>query len=125
MNSELDPQDQVTVNQEPKTVYQTTPEMETTMTEVMMGKEPEPKVTVEEFKISGDTLVSKVKELIHQGNIRRIIIKNEEGRTLIEIPMTIGVVGGVVGAAMFPVIAAIGAIGAVVAHLTVVVEKRE
>jgi hypothetical protein len=84
----------------------------------------EEKVTVEEFKISGDDLVTKVKELIHQGNIRRIIIKNEEGRTLVEIPMTVGVVGGVLGAAMFPVVAAVGAIGALVAHLTVAIERK-
>ncbi|OKH40465.1 hypothetical protein NIES2119_02265 [[Phormidium ambiguum] IAM M-71] len=83
------------------------------------------KVRVEEFSISGDALVSKIKELIHQGNIRRITIKNEEGHTLIEIPLTIGVVGGVVGTAMFPIVAAIGAIGALVAHLTIAIEKVE
>ncbi|MFE4105357.1 DUF4342 domain-containing protein [Almyronema epifaneia] len=82
-------------------------------------------VTTEEFSISGDTLVAKVKELIHEGNIRRIIIKNDEGRVLIEIPLTVGVVGGVVSAAVFPVIAAVGVIGAMVAHLTLVIERRE
>lgn len=81
-------------------------------------------VQVEEFTISGDTLVSKVKELIHQGNIRRIIIKNEQEHTLIEIPLTVGVVGGVVGATLFPVIAALGAIGALVANLKVVIERK-
>jgi Domain of unknown function (DUF4342) len=85
----------------------------------------EEKVNVEEFRINGDALVAKVKELIHQGNIRRIFIKNEEGRTLIEIPLTFGVVGGVVSAALFPVVAAVGVIGAMVAHLTVVIEKKE
>lgn len=100
-------------------------EVETKLAEVVTEEDTQRKVNVEEFKISGDTLVTKVKELIRQGNIRRIIIKTEEGRTLIEVPLTIGVVGGVVGAAMFPVIAAIGAIGAVVAHLTLVVEKRD
>jgi hypothetical protein len=83
------------------------------------------KVRVEEFKISGDALVAKVKQLIHQGNIRRIIIKNEDGRTLIEVPLTVGVVGGVIGAALFPVIAALGVIGALVTHLTIVVERKE
>ena len=82
-------------------------------------------VTVEEFKISGDALGAKIKDLIQQGNIRRIIIKNEEGRTLIEIPMTVGVIGGAIGAALFPVVAAVGVIGAMVAHLTVVIEKQE
>jgi Domain of unknown function (DUF4342) len=85
----------------------------------------EEKVTVEEFTISGNDLVVKVKELIHEGNIRRIIIKNEEGRILIEIPLTFGVVGGVLSAALFPVVAAVGVIGAMVAHLTVVIEKEE
>ncbi|MBN3880049.1 MULTISPECIES: DUF4342 domain-containing protein [unclassified Nostoc] len=85
----------------------------------------EEKIAVEEFSIRGDALVTKFKELIHQGNIRRIIIKNEEGRILIEIPLTVGVVGGAIGAALFPVIAAVSVIGAMVAHLTIVVEKRE
>ncbi len=83
------------------------------------------KVSVEELKINGDDLVAKVKELIHEGNIRRIIIKNEEGRILIEVPLTVGVVGGVIGAALFPVIAAVGAIGALVAHMTIIIEKNE
>ncbi|BAY11693.1 DUF4342 domain-containing protein [Calothrix sp. NIES-2098] len=86
---------------------------------------PEEKVAVEEFSINGDALVTKFKELIHQGNIRRIIIKNQEGGTLIEIPLTVGVVGGAIGAALFPVLAAVGVIGAMVAHLTIVVEKRD
>jgi hypothetical protein len=83
------------------------------------------KVTVEEFEISGDALVSRIRELIHQGNIRRIIIKNETGQTLIEIPMTVGVIGGAIGTVMFPIVAAVGVIGAMVAHLKVVVERRE
>ena len=67
-------------------------EIEVMPTEV----ETETKTTAktEEFSINGDALVGKVKELLHQGNIRRIIIKNEESRVLIEIPMTAGVVGG-------------------------------
>jgi hypothetical protein len=80
---------------------------------------------MEEFRIQGDELVAKVKTLIHEGNIRRIIVKNETGHTLIEIPLTVGVVGGVLSAALFPVLAAVGAIGAVVAHLTLVIEKPE
>lgn len=88
-------------------------------------EKPTEKVVLEELKISGDALATKVKELIHQGNIRRIIIKNEESHTLIEIPMTVGVISGVIGAAFFPVIAAVGIIGAMVAHLTVVIERQE
>jgi Domain of unknown function (DUF4342) len=79
----------------------------------------------EEFRVKGDELVTKIKELVHEGNIRRIIVKNESGHTLIEIPLTVGVVGGVLSAAFFPVLAALGAIGAVVSHLTLVIEKRE
>jgi hypothetical protein len=83
------------------------------------------KVSAEELKISGDVLVTKIKELIAQGNVRRIIIKNEEGHTLIEIPMTVGVIGSVISAVLFPVVAAVGVIGAMVAHLTVVIERQE
>lgn len=86
--------------------------------------EAEEKVTVEEFKISGDALVTRIKALIQGGNIRRIIIKNEEGHTLIEIPLTVGVIGGTIGAALFPVVAAVGVIGAMVVHLTVVIERE-
>lgn len=101
--------------------------LDTTASEVTHSEEvgPDEKVIVEEFKISGDALVAKIKELIHQGNIRRIILKNENGHTLIEIPMTVGVIGGTVGAVFFPILAAVGVIGAMVAHLTVVLERRE
>ena len=75
----------------------------------------------EEFQLSGDALVAKIKELLHEGNIRRITLKNEEGKTLIEIPLTVGVVG----ALLLPVWAAIGAIAALVVKLTIVVEKVE
>ncbi len=83
------------------------------------------KVRIEEFSINGDSLVAKVRELLHQGNIRRIIVKNEDGRILIEIPLTVGVVGGALAAALFPVLAALGVIGAMVAHLTLVVERKQ
>lgn len=75
----------------------------------------------EEFKVSGEELVKKIKELIKAGNIRRIIIKNEEGKVLVEVPLTIGVVGAI----LLPVWAAVGAIAAMVTDCTVVVEKRE
>ena len=83
------------------------------------------KVTTEEFKISGDVLVGKIRELIAQGNVRRIIIKNEAGHNLIEIPMTVGVIGSILSAVFFPVVAAVGVIAAMVAHLTLVVERQE
>ena len=79
----------------------------------------EQKVRSEEFEVSGEMLVAKIKELVHEGNIRRITIKNEEGKTLIEIPLTLGVVGAI----LLPVWAAIGAIAALVANLRIVVEK--
>lgn len=79
------------------------------------------KGSTEEFKISGDGLLGKIKELIREGNIRRIIIKNEEGKTLIELPVTIGVVG----IALAPMLAAVGAIAALVSNCTIVVERRE
>jgi len=79
----------------------------------------EDKIRTEEFQVSGELLLSKIKELVHEGNIRRITIKNEDGKTLIEIPLTLGVVGAV----LLPVWAAIGAIAALVANLRIVVEK--
>jgi len=82
---------------------------------------PEEKVRTEEFQVKGEEIVSKIKELIHEGDIRRVIIKNEEGRTLIDIPLTIGVVGALVA----PQLAALGAIAALVTHGTIVVEKVE
>ena len=81
----------------------------------------EDKTLVEEFQIAGEELVGKVKELVHQGNIRRIIVKNEEGKTLVEIPLTLGVVG----ALLVPSLAAIGAIAALVTKCTVIVVKEE
>ena len=81
----------------------------------------EEKVRTEEFQVSGDALLSKVKELVHEGNIRRLTIKNEEGRTIIDIPLTIGVVGAIIA----PQLAAIGAIAALVTHCTILVEKVE
>jgi hypothetical protein len=75
----------------------------------------------EEFRITGDELVARIKELVNEGNIRRIVIKNEEGDTLIEVPVTIGVIG----ALLLPVWAAIGALAAVATHCTIVVERRD
>ena len=79
------------------------------------------KTWTEEFKLSGSEIINKIKEMIHAGNVRRIILKDEEGKTFLEIPLTIGLVGAVVA----PVWAAIGAIAALVSKLTIVVEKVE
>jgi hypothetical protein len=77
------------------------------------------KTRSEEFKISGNEILNKIKELIHEGNIRRIILKDENGKTFLEIPLTVGLVG----AALAPVLAAIGAAAALVTKMTIVVEK--
>lgn len=76
---------------------------------------------VEEIKVEGDKLVTKVKEIVHEGNVRHIIIKNHEGHTLIEVPLSVGVVG----ALLAPVLAALGALAAVAADLTIVVVRDE
>lgn len=73
----------------------------------------------EEFRLSGEAVVAKVKELVREGNVRRIAIKNDDGKVLIEIPLTIGVIGTV----LLPVWAAVGAIAAMVANLTITVER--
>ena len=74
---------------------------------------------VEEFSINGDELLAKVRQLVHEGNVRRLTIKNEKGDTLIVIPLTIGVIG----AALLPVFAAIGALAALATRCTIVVER--
>jgi hypothetical protein len=74
----------------------------------------------EEFQFSGDSLLAKIREIIHAGNVRRVIIKNEEGRVLVDIPLTLGVVGTLLA----PQLAAIGAIAALVLKGTIVIEKE-
>jgi len=81
----------------------------------------EEKVCKEEFTIGGEKLVSTIKKLVKERNIRRITVKNQEGKTLIEIPLTFGVVG----ALFLPTLAAIGAIAALVTECTIVMEKVE
>lgn len=74
----------------------------------------------EEFKVSGEDVVKTVKKLVKEGNIRRIIIQNDKGKTLLEFPLTVGVIG----TALLPVWAAIGAVAALLSKCTIVVEKR-
>jgi hypothetical protein len=81
----------------------------------------EQKFKTEEFRVEGEKLISRVKELFHEGNIRRVIIKDKEGKTVMEIPVTLGVVGVLLA----PQLAAIGAIAALITEATVVVEKAE
>ena len=75
----------------------------------------------EEIKVTGETLLTKVRELIHAGNIRHVTIRNEEGRTLIEFPLTIGVIGTL----LVPTATAIGALTALVTSCSIEVEKTE
>ena len=75
----------------------------------------------EEFRVSGDEILNKVKEIIHEGNVRRIILKDDQGKTFMEIPLTVGVVGALIA----PVLAAVGAVAALASNLTIVVEKTE
>lgn len=86
----------------------------------MTEKRTEDKKT-EEFVVSGDTLVAKVKELIKAGNVNEIIIKNEKDEVLIKFPVTIGVVGILVA----PILAAVGAIAALVAECKIVVVNNK
>jgi hypothetical protein len=74
-----------------------------------------------EFKVTGEELLAKIKELIHEGNVRKIIIKNDKGETYLEIPVTIGLIGAIVA----PVFAAIGALAALAANFTIEVERKE
>ena len=78
-----------------------------------------PEIHTEEFRVNGEELIAKIKQLIHEGNIRRIIIKDKDGKTLIEFPLTFGVVGLVLA----PTLAAVGAVAALVTEATIVVEK--
>jgi uncharacterized protein DUF4342 len=71
------------------------------------------------FKVSGDELVKRVKELIHEGNVRRVVVKQGE-RTVVEFPVTVGVVG----ALMAPALAALGAVAALLSECTIEVERE-
>ena len=75
----------------------------------------------EEFKVSGDALVQKIKDIIRAGNARRVIIKDENGHVLMEIPVTFAVVGTVIA----PILAAVGALAALVTECSIVVVKKE
>jgi hypothetical protein len=86
-----------------------------------MSTDTQDRTRTEEFKVEGGKVLDMIKDFIHQGNIRRIILKNEAGKTLIEIPLTLGLVG----AALLPVFAAVGALAAVVTRMVIVVEKTD
>lgn len=89
-------------------------------TNAMTETQSNPPPRSEEFQFSGDTLLAKIKEIIRAGNVRRVIIKNEEGRVLIDIPLTLGLVGTLLA----PQLAAIGAVAALVLKGSIVIEKE-
>lgn len=73
------------------------------------------------YKVRGERMVEKVKELLHEGNVRHVVIKNDDGKTLIEFPVTVGVAG----ALLLPVWAAVGALAALVTDCSIEVEREE
>jgi acyl-CoA reductase-like NAD-dependent aldehyde dehydrogenase len=79
------------------------------------------KTRVEEFSVSADNLIERIKQLIREGNVTRIVIKDERGKTLFEMPATVGVVGAILA----PWLAALGAIAALATRCTLVVERAE
>lgn len=79
------------------------------------------KSTTETFDIKGEKLLETVKKLIEEGNVRKIIIKDKKGKTIAEFPLTIGVVGALIA----PVLAAIGAIAALLTECTLTVERKK
>jgi hypothetical protein len=80
-----------------------------------------PAPRVDEFSVTGDQVVEFLKKILHEGNIRRIVLRDESGKTLLEIPVTIGVVGVI----LLPAWAAIGAAAALVARMTIVIERTD
>jgi CBS domain-containing protein len=90
-------------------------------TQQQTSDEKKERVVTEEFKVSGEAIVSKVKELIREGNIRRILVKNDTGKVMLEIPLTVGIVGTL----LLPQLAALGALGALIANLTIAIEREK
>jgi hypothetical protein len=79
------------------------------------------KTRCEEFKIDGRSLMGKLEDLLHEGNVRRVTVKNRDGKALLDMPLTVGVVG----AALAPAAAAIGAVLALAAEYTLAIERVE
>jgi hypothetical protein len=76
---------------------------------------------IEELQVSGKRLLSTLKRIVREGNVRRVVVRNARGRTVLDVPLT----AGVVGAAMLPFWAAVGGLAALAAHYTVIVERSE
>lgn len=83
----------------------------------------EKNTTTEEFQVAGENLLGKVRGLVHEGNVRRVILKREDGSTLIEIPLQAGIAVTALTVALAPALIAVGAIAAVVSQVTLVVER--
>ncbi|MFQ6076349.1 MAG: DUF4342 domain-containing protein [Candidatus Bathyarchaeia archaeon] len=77
--------------------------------------------TREEFSVSSEDLIKKVKDLIHEGNVTRVVVKDEKGQILVEMPVTVGVIGAIIA----PWMAALGVVAALATKCTIVVERRE
>lgn len=97
--------------------------MQPQLTTPEIQSEPRPEATAktEQYRFTGEELVAKIKQIVHEGNVRRVIIKGAEGNTIVEFPLTVGVVG----AALAPMWAAVGAVVALVTDCTIEVEKRD
>jgi hypothetical protein len=93
----------------------------------MTDKNPQeaPRSFYEEISVAGNQLVERINTLVNEGNIRRLIIKDNAGRTLLEVPLTLGVVAGTSVALFAPFLAAVGAIAALVAQVRIIVERYE
>jgi hypothetical protein len=98
-----------------------TDEQTTPQEEAQPTPEADKESRAQEFSMTGEQVIDFIKKALHEGNIRRIVLKDESGRTLLEIPVTIGVVGVI----LLPVWAAIGAAAALVAKMTIVIERTE
>jgi hypothetical protein len=82
---------------------------------------PVGRMVKEEFSVSADNLIERVKALLHEGNVTRVIVEDEKGKVLLEIPATVGIVGAVLA----PWLAALGVIAALATNCRIVVERRE
>jgi hypothetical protein len=87
-----------------------------------MGEE---RARTEEYKVSADEAVAKVKGLVQEGNVRRVIVQTDEGKTLIEFPLTVGVAAAAGVLLLAPLLAAVGVLAAIVTDLTIVIEREE
>lgn len=79
------------------------------------------KPTTEQYQLTGEDVITKIKQIVHEGNVRRVLIKNAEGHVIVEFPLTVGVVG----AALVPMWAALGAIVALVTDCTIEIEQQD